>query len=279
MKLTLKLIIVLGISYVCLLIIPGYGPVDDVTFYKNTGFAVIAHRGGRGLVPGNTIEAAVNAVDIGSDIIEVDVHLTADGVLVVRHDAEIDTTTDGSGLIALMNLVDIQSYRVGYHILDYPNKSEIALLRVPTLKALFQRLPHQRYLIELKSEEASSADALCELIVSRSLQDQVVVGSFHSSILRYFRDICPAVPTSLGQSEVTWLVFLERVHLGHLFNSPGYSIQLPMEYAGVSIVRESLVKLAHELNLSIDVWTVNDTKLMKALIDRLISMLIPAKPR
>ena len=113
MKLTLKLIAGLGISYLCLLIIPGYGPVDDVAFYKNTGFAVIAHRGGRGLAPGNTIEATVNAVDIGSDIIEVDVHLTADGVLVVRHDAEIDTTTDGSGLIALMNLADIQSYRAG----------------------------------------------------------------------------------------------------------------------------------------------------------------------
>ena len=69
MKLTLKLIAGLGISYLCLLSIPGYGPVDDVAFYKNTGFAVIAHRGGRGLAPGNTIEAAVNAVDIGSDII------------------------------------------------------------------------------------------------------------------------------------------------------------------------------------------------------------------
>ena len=291
MKLTLKLIAGLGISYLCLLIIPGYGPVDDVAFYKNTGFAVIAHRGGRGLAPGNTIEAAVNAVDIGSDIIEVDVHLTADGVLVVRHDPEIGTTTDGSGLIALMNLADIQSYRAGYHMLDYPNKSETSVLRVPTLKALFQRLPNQRYLIELKPEATSSADALCELIVSHGLQDQVVVGSFHSSILRYFRDTCPAVPTSLGQSEVTWLVFLERVHLGHLFNSPGYSIQLPMEYAGVSIVRESLVNLAHELNLKVDVWTVNDAKSMKALIDmgvdgiitdrpdRLISILIPAKPR
>ena len=119
MKLTLKLIAGLGISYLCLLIIPGYGPADDVAFYKNTGVAVIAHRGGRGLAPGNTIEAAVNAVDIGSDIIEVDVHLTADGVLVVRHDAEIDTTTDGSGLIALMNLADIQSYRAGYHTVSY----------------------------------------------------------------------------------------------------------------------------------------------------------------
>lgn len=78
MKLILKLMIGLGVLYTGLLIIPGYEPVADTTFYKNTDFSVIAHRGGRGLVPGNTIEAAVNAVEIGSDIIEVDVHLTAD---------------------------------------------------------------------------------------------------------------------------------------------------------------------------------------------------------
>jgi glycerophosphoryl diester phosphodiesterase len=66
---------------------------------------------------------------------------------------------------------------------------------------------------------------------------------------------------------------------------------LPIEYAGVNIVRESLVKLAHELNLKVDVWTVNDAKSMKTLIDmgadgiitdrpdRLMSILIPAKPR
>ena len=278
MKLILKLIVGLGIIYAFLLAIPGYGPVADTAFYKDANFTVIAHRGGRGLVPGNTIEAAINAVEIGSDIIEVDVHLTADDVLVVRHDAEIDTTTDGSGLIADMNLADIQSYRVGYQELDYPNKSESAVLRVPTLKSLFQRLPNQRYLIELKPEEVTPADALCELIVSHGLQDQVVVGSFHSSILRYFRKNCPSVPTSLGQSEGTWLVFLERVHLGHLFNSPGYSVQLPFQYAGVDIVRESLVKLSHDLNLNVDVWTVNDTESMEILINIGVDGIITDRP-
>ena len=115
---------------------------------KNTDFSVIAHRGGRGLVPGNTIEAAVNAVDIGSDVIEVDVHLTADDFLVVRHDADIDTTTDGSGLIANMDLVDIQAHKVGYHELDYPNKIERKVvagayiksaISAPAQSALFDR--------------------------------------------------------------------------------------------------------------------------------------------
>ena len=278
MKLILKLMIGLGVLYTGLLVLPGYEPVADTAFYKNADFSVIAHRGGRGLVPGNTIEAAVNAVEIGSDIIEVDVHLTADDFLVVRHDAEIDTTTDGSGLIANMNLIDIQAHKVGYHELDYPNKIERKVLRVPTLKSLFQRLPNQRYLIELKPQKITSADALCELIVTHNLQGQVVVGSFHTSILKYFRGICPSVPTSLGKSEVSWLVFLERLHLGHLFKSPGYSIQLPFDYAGVKIVRPSLIKLAHDLNLTVDVWTVNNSDTMRVLIELGVDGIITDRP-
>lgn len=278
MKLTLKLMIGLSVIYAGLLIVPGYGPVADTAFYKNTDFSIIAHRGGRGLVPGNTIEAAINAVDIGSDVIEVDVHLTADEILVIRHDADIDTTTDGSGLIANMDLVDIQSHKVGYHKLDYPNKIEPKALRVPTLKALFQRLPNQRYLIELKPQKVTSADILCETVLTYGLQDQVIVGSFHSSVLRYFRKICPSVPTSLGKSEITWLIFLERLHLGHLFKSSGYSIQLPFDYAGVNIVRPSLIKLAHDLNLAVDVWTINDSKSMQVLIEMGVDGIITDRP-
>lgn len=278
MKLILKLMIGLSVIYAGLLIFPGYGPVADTAFYKNTDFSIIAHRGGRGLVPGNTIEAAINAVDIGSDIIEVDVHLTADEFLLVRHDAEIDTTTDGSGLVANMNLVDIQSYKAGYHKLDYPNMIESKILRVPTLKALFQRLPNQRYLIELKPQKVTSADVLCETILTHGLQDQVIVGSFHSSVLRYFRKICPLVPTSLGKSEITWLVLLERLHLGHLFKSSGYSIQLPFDYAGIKIVRPSLIQLAHDLNLSVDVWTINDSESMQVLLELGVDGIITDRP-
>ena len=107
MKLFFNLILVLACFYGALWLFPEPAPMDDIPFYSDSGFSVIAHRGGRGLVPGNTIEAAINAVNIGSDIIEVDVHLTADDVLVVRHDASIDTTTNGSGQISAMSLSEI----------------------------------------------------------------------------------------------------------------------------------------------------------------------------
>ena len=258
MKLFFGVMFTALIIYFVLLLIPGYPPVDEIPFYQDSGVSVIAHRGGRALVPGNTIEAAKNAVDIGSDIIEIDVHLTADNTLVVRHDAMIDTTTNGSGLIANMTLSDIQTYDAGFNEIDYPEASWEIPLTVPSLKSLFTALPNQRYLIELKPETLPPADALCQLILEHKLQNQVLVGSFHSSVLQYFRRSCPSIPTSLGKSEITLFVLLERIKLGHLFNSPGYSIQLPTKYGDFAILTPELVKLAQNLNMHVDVWTVND---------------------
>ena len=278
MKLFFGVTLTALIIYFVLLLIPGYPPVDEIPFYQDSGVLVIAHRGGRALVPGNTIEAAKNAVDIGSDIIEIDVHLTVDNTLVVRHDTVIDTTTNGSGLIANMALSEIQRYDVGFHEIDYPDKAWKTSLRVPSLKSLFTALPNQRYLIELKPKTLPAADALCQLILEHKLQNQVLVGSFHSSVLQYFRRSCPSIPTSLGKSEITLLVLLERIKLGHLFNSPGYSIQVPINYGDFAILTPGLVKLAQNLNMHVDVWTVNDPVELKIVSNIGVDGIITDRP-
>jgi len=278
MKLFFGVTLTALIIYFVLLLIPGYPPVDEIPFYQDSGVLVIAHRGGRALVPGNTIEAAKNAVDIGSDIIEIDVHLTVDNALVVRHDTVIDTTTNGSGLIANMALSEIQRYDVGFHEIDYPDKAWKTSLRVPSLKSLFTALPNQRYLIELKPKTLPAADALCQLILEHKLQNQVLVGSFHSSVLQYFRRSCPSIPTSLGKSEITLLVLLERIKLGHLFNSPGYSIQVPINYGDFAILTPGLVKLAQNLNMHVDVWTVNDPVELKIVSNIGVDGIITDRP-
>ena len=113
----------------------------------------------------------------------------------------------------------------------------------------------------------------------------MIVGSFHSETLKYFREQCPIVPTSIGQSEMVWLVLLERLKLGHLFKTESYSIQVPVSYGGYRILSPSLVDLVHSLNMRVDVWTVNSPEVMKEVIsmgvdgvitdypDRLISIL------
>ena len=224
MNVLFRLIIGSFCFYGFLWLIPGYAPVKDIPYYDNVGFSVIAHRGGRGLLPGNTLEAAVNAIEIGSNVIEIDVHLTADKVLVVRHDAEIDTTSNG------------------------------------------------------KPTHFDAADALCDQILAHHLQNQVMVGSFHSSVLTYFRKTCPVVPTSLGKTELLWFSLLERLGLGHLYDSPGFAMQIPPSFGGLQVVTPELIRLAHRLNLRVDVWTINDTEKMQHLRNLGVDGIITDRP-
>lgn len=268
----------LWLVYMYLLTLPAVERQGPAPFYQSGSFNVIAHGNGRALLPGNTLEAGVHALSTGADILEMDIHLTADNHLVVRHDDIIDTTTNGSGAIAEMTLAEIQQYDVGFHEVDYPGLVAPSGIMVPTLESLFQKMPSSYYIIELKPEETDPADQLCLLIEQYGLQEQVLVGSFHTSVLEYFRDTCPEVPTSLGQSEVIVMVVMSTLGLGHLHSPPGISVQLPLSYFGIKILSPEILAAAHQMNLRVDIWTVNDQAIMRELIDMGVDGVITDRP-
>ncbi len=267
-----------AILYATLLFWPADNRVEDIPFYADNSFNVIAHGNGRALQPGNTLEAAVNALSVGADILELDIHLTADNILVVRHDETIDSTTNGTGRIDEMTLAELSIFDVGFHKYDYPEKVAEKGIRIPTLESLFVALPSNRFLIELKPEDPKAGQYLCQLVRKHGLVNQVLVGSFHSSVLREFRQQCPEIPTSLGEEEALWMVVLSWLGLGHLYDPPGYSVQLPFEQGGIRIVTRSLVENARELNLKLDVWTINNTRVMTDLIGFGVDGIITDRP-
>jgi glycerophosphoryl diester phosphodiesterase len=276
-KLTISVLVV-ALAYTALLLWPADNRVEDIPFYADNSFNVIAHGNGRALLPGNTLEAAVNALSVGADILELDIHLTADNILVVRHDETIDSTTNGSGRIAEMTLAELLLFDVGFHKYDYPDKIAKKGIRIPTLESFFVALPANRFLIELKPEDSKAGSYLCQLVKDYGLLKQVLVGSFHSPVLRKFRQQCPEIPTSLGEAEAMWMVVLSWLGLGHLYDPPGYSVQLPLEQDGIRVVSSSLLETARELNLKLDVWTVNNVQEMADLISFGVDGIITDRP-
>jgi len=276
-RLTASLLAV-GFIYAILLLWPADNRVEDIPFYADNSFNVIAHGNGRALLPGNTLEAAVNALSVGADILELDIHLTADNILVVRHDETIDSTTNGTGRIAEMTLAELSLYDVGFHEYEYPGRIAEKGIRIPTLESLFVALPENRFLIELKPQDTKVGRYLCQLIKEYDLINQVIVGSFHSSVLRNFRQQCPGIPTSLGEEEARWMIILHWLGLGHLYDPPGYSVQLPVEQDGIRVISQSLVETARELNLRLDVWTVNNVQEMTDLIGFGVDGIITDRP-
>lgn len=245
---------------------------------------VIAHQGGDGVWPGDTLYAYQKAVEHGADVLEMDAHITKDGQIVLMHNETVDHTTDGTGLIEHMTLAELKGLDAAYDwSIDgdktFPYRGQG--IQVPTLEELFQKFPQMRYLIEIKLTENPIDKPLCELIRKYEMQNKVIIGSFHDEAMRNFRTTCPEVATGASRSEVTSYVILGKIFLGG-FISPDYqSLQVPWEKSeskGIPIMTARFIREAHAKNIHVEPWTVNDPELMKQYIEWGVDGIITDRP-
>jgi glycerophosphoryl diester phosphodiesterase len=240
---------------------------QDAPTQKTTAPLVMAHRGGGGLWPENTLLAFERARDLGVDVIEMDVQSTADGQLVVLHDASLDRTTDGSGRLSALTLAELKKLDAGFRWSADGGKTfpwRGRGLTVPTLDEVFTRLPGMRFNIEPKQESPSIVKPLCRAIREKGMSDKVTIGAFRQNVLDEFRQECPEVKTSAGPSEVAG--FLRAVRYGGAAAEPKFAaLQVPEAMMGVPVLTRGLVEAARARGLEVHAWTVNETEDMKRL--------------
>lgn len=161
---------------------------------------VIAHRGASGFAPENTLPAFELGVDRGCDWIECDVHLSADGAVVVMHDADVDRTTDGTGPIADLSLAEIEALDAGSWF-----AKEFTGTRVPTLAETLDLVRGRTRLdIELKAADTGLAGSVLDVVLEAEMLDQVVLSSFDHAHLERALAIEPAAAVApLFNTEMT----------------------------------------------------------------------------
>lgn len=244
------------------------------SYYSNLQHPlVIAHQGGDGVWPGDTMYAYENAVKIGADVLEMDAHITKDGQIVLMHDEKVDRTTDGSGLIEDLTLPELKQLDAAYKWSNddgktFPYRGQG--IQVPTLEELFQKFPQMRYVIEIKLTQNPIDKPLCDLIRQHGMQDNVVIASFHDEAMQNFRKTCPEVATSAARGEVTKFVLLGKVFLSGLIAPQYQSIQPPYdpkESRNIPIMTKRFIREAHAKNIKVEPWTVDDPQLMKQYIE------------
>ena len=234
---------------------------------------VIAHQGGDGIWPGDTMYAFENAVKIGADVLEMDAHLTKDSQIVLMHDEKVDRTTEGRGLIEDLTLPELKQLDAAYQWSSddgktFPYRGQG--IQVPTLEELFQKFPQMRYVIEIKLTQNPIDKPLCDLIRKNSMQARVLIASFHDEAMQNFRKTCPEVATSASRGEVTKFVLLGKVFLSGLVAPQYQSIQPPYdpsESMNIPIMTERFIREAHAKNIAVEPWTVDDPQLMKQYIE------------
>ena len=231
--------------------------------------AVIAHRGGRGLWPENTIFAFQRAVDLGVDALELDVRSSADGELVILHDKFVDRTTNGRGRVQDLSWAELRELDAGHNWTTdagetYPYRHRE--IRIPTLAAVLREFRGTPMSIEIKQERPSIAAAVCRALRTAGSGSKVLVSSFKSATVKAFRAACPEVATSATGGEATLFWALEQLFLSALYAPPCGSFQVPERSATLRVIDPGFMAAVHARGLSAHVWTVNDPADMKRLV-------------
>jgi glycerophosphoryl diester phosphodiesterase len=229
------------------------------TFFESQGPLVFAHRGGSALAPENTMAAFDRGLAEGADGLELDVHLSRDGVIVVHHDATLERTTALAGPVAARSAAELG--RVG----------------VPTLLDVLRRYAGVRIIVELKANSEALAAAFVSAVREADAVDRLCAGSFYLRVLRAVRRLEPAVATSAAREEVRWALY--RSWCRWPVTRVAYEGYQVPEWAGrTHVVSPRFVDDAHRAGLAVQVWTVDRVADAERLLSWGVDALITDRP-
>jgi glycerophosphoryl diester phosphodiesterase len=232
---------------------------DSFPFGPSPRPLVFAHRGGSALAPENTIAAFDNGLALGADGLELDVHLSRDGVVVVHHDAALDRTTALRGPVAAQTAADLARHNV------------------PALADVLARYADVPLVIELKVNTTAFGRAVVEAVRAAGAVGRVCLGSFGLRVIRAVRRLEPALATSAAREEVRWALYRTWCRWPRA-RVPYTAYQVP-EWAGrTRVVSPRFVEYAHRAGVGVQVWTVDAEDDARRLLRWGVDALITDRP-
>jgi glycerophosphoryl diester phosphodiesterase len=254
-----------------------------------------AHQGGAWEGPSSTLFAIESALAAGATGIELDVHATADGHLVVCHDPTVDRTTAGIGKIAELTLDQARALDNAYWWAPgadvspglepgrYPFRGrgpEDRRFRIALLEEVLEEFPGVVLNLDIKQtapEVAPYEQTLAALLRRFGRADDVIVASFLDSATDTFSTFAPEVPTSAGTSAVA--AFYQAVQAGETPAPMRHvALQVPATFGGLALVDQRFVDVAHQQGLAVHVWTIEEESEMERLCALGVDGIITDRP-
>jgi glycerophosphoryl diester phosphodiesterase len=242
----------------------------------------LAHRGASALAPENTIEAFRLAVGAGAGGLELDVHMTRDGQIVVIHDPTVDRTTNGSGTVSEMTFDELRGFDAGY---DFgPNGGPTRPyrgqgVRVPALGEVLEEFPGVPVNIEIKAGTPGIEETVLEVLREADSAGRVLVVSTPHAIVKRFRKISGGhVSTGASRWEIGVFYVASRLHLERLLRPAYDALQVPLWHRGIPVVIPRFIRAAHSRSLRVDAWTINQAEEMRRLLDLGVDVIMTDRP-
>jgi len=218
---------------------------------------VIAHQGSSALRPPNTLVAFDLAVEMGADVIEIDVTYTADGAVVVSHDLTVDACTDGHGFIPEMTLAEVRSLDAGVRF-----GREFVGLRIPTLEETiaWARGKPVRLCIEVKGDELEhylrAGEATVALLQRLDFLQPVTLTAFSPECIRAMRAREPRLAWGLDPDE-------HRQHSGWELCQQVLSCGATFLLHRHDTLKAEIVEEAHQHGFAVWTWTIDEPEAMR----------------
>lgn len=229
---------------------------------------VWAHRGASAYAPENTIPAFEKAIQMGANGIELDVHMSLDGELIVIHDETVDRTSNGTGAIADMTLEQLKELDFSNGFLEYEGT------RIPTLQEVYELFKSTTLAlnVEIKCDIVmywGIWDKLIALEREMHLQGRILYSSFNHDVLPYIRALDPSANIGLLYSGSPKQPWQDAIRMRANAVHPNYK----------SIFRQpDMIRKCHDSGIAIHTWTVNDPAAMLSLAKSGVEALITNKP-
>ncbi|MGI5860497.1 MAG: glycerophosphodiester phosphodiesterase family protein [Myxococcales bacterium] len=219
---------------------------------------VYAHRGAAAEEPENTLPSFRLALDLGANALETDVHLTADGQIVVSHDPTGARMAGVPKSIEESTLAEVRAWDAGWGVIDASGARPFAGrgYTVPTLEELLVEFPGVPLNVDAKSRHPEMVPALLRLLRRRRAQDCVRVASFSDLNVLRARRAGYEGSTGLSPMEVAAVRFLPLGALRH-WKLAGRALQVSPRSAGLSLDDPAFIAKCHSLGLRVDYWTIN----------------------
>lgn len=225
---------------------------------------VHAHRGASGLAPENTLAAFRKALELGVDVLEMDMHVTRDGEIVIIHDDKLDRTTDGRGSVRDLTLAEVKQRDAGRHFAPQFKGEPVPTLR--EVIALVQSSGNSRVRLNIetkfvKGHEGKPADfeeKVLEIIREKGFAERVILQSFHYPSLAKMKTLEPRVKLAVLMAGNQ--VSRDPVELVRQYQADYYSCDFRQ-------LTTDLVSVLHKARIPVVPWTVNEEADVRRLLD------------
>ena len=234
--------------------------IPIIKFLKNKQKSLnIAHRGGMGLYPENTLlgfHASVS--DHHADMLEMDLRITKDGKVLVFHDDTLERTTNGKGKVCDHTYHEISELDAGYYftnnkIFQYRDKE----VKAPLLEDIFEQFPDTYVNIEIKDSNEEAVIAVLRIINKFSAQDRIIIGSGKCMQNRRIRHVIPDCGHYLSEVDVYLLASLGYHGWGKKYWQKFDVVEIPLLYHRFDVYSR-LKSAAEKIGLPLFVWGANN---------------------